>query len=60
VRKALKASGAHVLESELPVGLADSAFTDSGDLVDAELNARLGDLLADLVREVQAPVEEAA
>ena len=26
VRKALKASGAHVLESELPVGMADGAF----------------------------------
>ncbi len=60
MRKALKASGAHVLESELPVGLADSAFTPDGDLVDAELNARLHDLLADLVREVDAPVEEAA
>jgi chromate reductase, NAD(P)H dehydrogenase (quinone) len=60
VRKALKASGAHVLESELPVGLADSAFTPDGDLVDAELDARLRDVLADLVREVDAPVEEAA
>jgi chromate reductase len=60
VRKALKASGAHVLESELPVGLADSAFTPDGDLVDVELTARLGDLLADLVREVDSPVEEAA
>ena len=60
VRKALKASGAHVLESELPVGLAESAFTDDGDLVDDELTARLGDLLHDLVREVNAPVEEAA
>jgi len=60
VRKALKASGAHVLESELPVGLADGAFTEEGELVDAELVARLGDLLADLVREVNAPVEEAA
>src|SRR3954466_1298453 len=60
VRKALKASGAHVLESELPVGLADSAFTDDGGLVDAELAARLGDVLSDLVREVESPVEEAA
>jgi chromate reductase len=60
VRKALKASGAHVLESELPVGLADSAFTDDGDLADAELIERLRDLLGDLVREVEAPVEEAA
>jgi chromate reductase len=60
VRKALKASGAHVLESELPVGLAESAFTEDGELVDAELVARLGDLLADLAREIAAPVEEAA
>jgi chromate reductase len=60
VRKALKASGAHVLESELPVGMADTAFTDDGALADPELNDRLGDLLADLCREVAAPVEQAA
>jgi chromate reductase, NAD(P)H dehydrogenase (quinone) len=60
VRKALKASGAHVLESELPVGLADGAFTEDGDLVDVELTARLRDLLSDLVREVNSPIEEAA
>jgi chromate reductase, NAD(P)H dehydrogenase (quinone) len=60
VRKALKASGAHVLESELPVGMADGAFTDDGALADPELNDRLGDLLADLCREVAAPVEQAA
>jgi chromate reductase len=60
VRKALKASGAHVVESELPVGLADSAFTNDDELADAELTARLRDLLADLLREVEAPVEEAA
>ncbi len=57
VRKALKASGAHVLESELPVGLADGAFDPDGKLADPELTARLADLLADLVREVEAPVE---
>jgi chromate reductase len=60
VRKALKASGAHVLESELPVGLADGAFTDDGGLADPELGARLADVLADLCREVRAPVEQAA
>jgi chromate reductase len=60
VRKALKASGAHVLESELPVGMADSAF-DAGDtLADPELEARLGDLLGDLLREVGSPVEQSA
>jgi chromate reductase, NAD(P)H dehydrogenase (quinone) len=60
VRKALKASGAHVLESELPVGMADGAFTDDGALADPELAVRLSDFLADLVREVDAPVEQAA
>ncbi|HWK28431.1 MAG TPA: NADPH-dependent FMN reductase [Solirubrobacter sp.] len=58
VRKTLKASGAHVLESELPVGMADSAFADGEDaLADPMLAERLSDLLGDLVREVTAPVE---
>ncbi len=60
VRKVLKASGAHVLDAELPVGLADSAFTQDGDLADPEATARLRDLLADLAREAVAPVEQAA
>ena len=60
VRKVLKASGAHVLESELPVGMADSAFDDDGDLIDPELTGRLGDLLGDLCREVRTPVEQSA
>jgi len=59
VRKALKASGAHVLDSELPVGMADSAFTEHGTLIDPELAARLRDLVGDLVREVRTPVEQA-
>ena len=60
VRKALKASGAHVLESELPVGLADGAFAEDGALADPELSARLSDVVSDLVREVAAPVEQSA
>jgi chromate reductase len=60
VRKALKASGAHVLESELPVGMADSAFGSGDTLADPDLGARLGDLLGDLVREVGSPVEQTA
>jgi chromate reductase, NAD(P)H dehydrogenase (quinone) len=60
VRKALKASGAHVLESELPVGMADSAFNPDDSLADPELAARLGDLLGDLLREVGSPVEQSA
>jgi len=60
VRKTLKHAGAHVLDAELPVGLADAAFGGDGDLVDPELRARLRDLLGDLAREVSAPVEQAA
>jgi chromate reductase len=60
VRKALKASGAHVLESELPVGMADGAFDHDGSLADPELTARLGDLVGDLCREIRAPVEQSA
>jgi chromate reductase len=60
VRKVLKASGAHVVESELPVGMADMAFDEDGALADPDLSARLHDLVSDLVREVAAPVEQAA
>jgi chromate reductase len=57
VRETMKACGGYVLESELPVGMADDAFADDGSLQDPELTQRLKDLLADLVREVTAPVE---
>jgi chromate reductase len=60
VRKVLKTSGAHVLESELPVGMADMAFDEDGGLADPDLGERLEDLVADLAREVAAPVEQAA
>src|SRR3954465_8844988 len=60
VRKVLKASGAHVLESELPVGMADAGFAQDGTPADPDLSARLHDLVSDLVREVAAPVEQAA
>jgi chromate reductase len=60
VRKVLKTSGAHVLESELPVGLADGAFADDGTLADPELAARLEDIVGDLCREIRAPLEQAA
>src|SRR3954466_11693836 len=60
VRKALKASGAHVLESELPVGMADGAFDEDGGLADPDLAARLNDVVDDLVREVASPVEQSA
>jgi len=59
-RKVLKTIGAHVLEDELPVGLADDAFDPNGRLLDPELRDRLADLVGDLVREVTTPVEVAA
>ena len=58
VRKVLKASGAQVLEDELPVGLADGAFDDDDQLQEPELRERLSGLIGDLVREISAPVEQ--
>jgi chromate reductase len=45
LRKVLNHTGAEVFEDELPVGLADSAFTEAGELADAELRERLADLV---------------
>lgn len=58
VRKTLKAIGAHVLESELPVGLADAAFADDGSLADPTLAEALASQVEDLLREVGSPVEQ--
>ena len=60
LRKALRHTGAHVLDDELPVGSAGQAFSESGGLLDAELDRRLGDLVAGLARELRAPLESAA
>jgi chromate reductase len=59
-RKVLKTIGAHVLEDELPVGLADDAWDPDGRLLDPELRERLADVVGNLVREVSSPVEAAA
>ena len=48
-RKALGASGARVIETDLPVGHADEAFTDDGRLVDLELRERYVEILDELV-----------
>jgi chromate reductase len=45
LRKVLKHAGADVLDEELPVGLADQAFTADDELADAELHGRLVDVL---------------
>jgi chromate reductase len=47
-RKVLRAIGANVVEGELPVGSADSAFDADGELVDPDLRAQLATVVADL------------
>lgn len=58
-RKVLGAIGARVLEQELPVGQAESAFDEQGALRDPEQQRLLADVVAALVREVEAPVSAA-
>ena len=58
LRKVLNYVGANVLESELPVGMADAAFALNGALLDPELGARLESQLQDLLREVESPIEQ--
>jgi len=52
LRKVLGAIGARVVDRELPVGLADDAFTDEGRLAETDLELMLADLLAELLAEV--------
>jgi len=49
IRKVLAASGARVIEKDLPVGHADEAFTDDGRLADAELRERFVEMLDELI-----------
>jgi chromate reductase, NAD(P)H dehydrogenase (quinone) len=51
LRKVLGAIGAQVNDRELPIGLADDAFTDEGRLADQEQELVLADLLAELIEE---------
>ncbi len=60
VRKALKASGADVLDGEVAVGMADSAFGDDGSLADPDLADRLAELVGALADRARARVEPAA
>jgi chromate reductase, NAD(P)H dehydrogenase (quinone) len=53
LRKVLGAIGARVNDRELPVGLADDAFTAEGRLADEEQELVLADLLAELVGELE-------
>jgi chromate reductase len=60
LRKALRHAGAHVLDEELPVALAADAFAEDGRLASPELDERLRELTAALVREAAAPLEALA
>ena len=50
-RKVLGALGARVLDDELPIGMADGAFDESGSLMDPDLEQRLRDCVATLAGE---------
>jgi chromate reductase len=56
LRKVLRHAGARVLDDELPIGLADNAFTPDGTLADPAQERRLTELLEALTREVGVPV----
>jgi chromate reductase, NAD(P)H dehydrogenase (quinone) len=57
LRKVLGAIGAQVDDRELPIGLAEDAFTDEGRLADRDQELILADLLAELAGARQpAPV----
>ncbi len=60
VRKVLTASGARVLDVELPVGQADNAFDAEGDLRDSDLVTRLDVLLHGVLGAVSATPSRAA
>jgi chromate reductase, NAD(P)H dehydrogenase (quinone) len=53
LRKVLSAIGARVVDRELPVGLADDAFTEEGRLADDDLELALADLLGELRGELE-------
>ena len=60
-RKVLKAIGADVIESELPVGQADAAWAPDGTLIDPGLRAALAAIVDELLDQVApAIVAEAA
>ena len=53
VRKVLAASGATVIDEELPVGHADDAFTADGRLADPDLRERYEEILNELVSQAE-------
>src|SRR5579884_1880577 len=59
-RKVLGIIGADVIDHELPVGQADTAFTPDGDLAEPEMRAVLGDLVNVLAARAGAQEAQAA
>jgi chromate reductase len=53
LRKVLAAAGARVLDRELPIPDADSAFAEDGRLADGDLELALGEILAELLGETR-------
>jgi chromate reductase, NAD(P)H dehydrogenase (quinone) len=51
LRKALAAAGARVVDRELPIPMADQAFSGDGTLAEPDQTLELGGILADLVAE---------
>lgn len=54
LRKSLAAAGARVIDRELPVPDADSAFATDGSLADRDLELTLAEILAELLGETRA------
>jgi chromate reductase, NAD(P)H dehydrogenase (quinone) len=53
-RKALGVIGAEVIDSELPVGQADSAFSEDGELIEPEQREALAELVDELAAQAGA------
>jgi chromate reductase len=63
VRKTAAASGARIVDRDLPVGHANEAFTDDGRLADAELRDRYIEIIDELIalaEETEQPSEQLA
>jgi chromate reductase len=56
-RKVLGASGARVIETDLPVGHAHEAFTDDGRLAELEMRERYVEILDELIAIAEQAVE---
>ncbi len=57
LRKVLRATGARVIDRELPVGQAHAVFTPDGRLADPELRSALNELLGQLLEERRSGVD---